>query len=570
MVYGNLYRNQSNLLAMKKILFALLISNFCFGQQSITISPTDASHLKIFQKAGTAQLTIQGDGDLPTPPVFFGGTIGHSKIQLQSFVPSQSWGWKSYNSIDFNSAFSIKHTYTPNPSYSPDEFGIYEGTDSIFYYSGNSGKINSVAFSLSSSTSDMLQLHNKSTLANGVENRIFFRTGSNYTGAIKTIGKSETEARMGFFTNAIGNAGQLQERFSILNDGKIGINTTTPQYQMSFKDDLGDKISFYGGNLSNSTNHYGFGIQAAKFQLFTPSDQDDFVFGYGRSLAFTENVRFKGNGNIGIGTSTPNAPLQFASTIANRKIVMYEFANNDHQYVGFGVNGNALRYQVDVPNGSHVFYVANNASSSTELMRVNSTGLGIGINNPAEKLHVAGNIRASGLAGTGTRYVYSDANGTLTTSPQTKYLSIHPSKFKPSTGSDFTKINYTNDLLGFNPTTQGAVFSPIELPHGTQVTALKFYFVDNSTTDDLVFKLMRVNFPTLNGGAYIVSEFQTPLPNNNTYRSGIVNFNSPLIIDNLNNSYFIVIEPRLQSTIGTGTWQVNTLKASSVVITYNE
>ncbi|MBL0323570.1 MAG: hypothetical protein IPP61_00045 [Cytophagaceae bacterium] len=67
----------------------------------------------------------------------------------------------------------------------------------------------------------MLQLHNKSTLANGVENRIFFRTGSNYSGAIKTIGKSETEARMGFFTNAIGNAGQLQERFSILNDGKL-------------------------------------------------------------------------------------------------------------------------------------------------------------------------------------------------------------------------------------------------------------------------------------------------------------------------------------------------------------
>jgi len=294
---------------MKKILFALLISNFCFGQQSITISPTDASHLKIFQKTGTAQLTVQGDGvdtDFLNP---FGGTIGHAKIQLQSFVPSSSWGWKSYNSIDFNSAFSIKHTYTPNPSYSPDEFGIYEGTDSIFYYSGNSGKINSVAFSLSSSTSDMLQLHNKSTLANGVENRIFFRTGSNYSGAIKTIGKSETEARMGFFTNAIGNAGQLQERFSILNDGKIGINTTTPQYQMSFKDDLGDKISFYGGNLNNTTNHYGIGIQAAKFQLFTPSEVDDIVLGYGRSGAFTENVKFKGNGLVGMGVTNPSERL---------------------------------------------------------------------------------------------------------------------------------------------------------------------------------------------------------------------------------------------------------------------
>ncbi|MBL0323568.1 MAG: hypothetical protein IPP61_00035 [Cytophagaceae bacterium] len=68
---------------MKKILFALLISNFCFGQQSITISPTDATHLKIFQKAGTAQLTIQGDGDLPTPPVFLGVQLAILKFNCK-------------------------------------------------------------------------------------------------------------------------------------------------------------------------------------------------------------------------------------------------------------------------------------------------------------------------------------------------------------------------------------------------------------------------------------------------------------------------------------------------------
>ena len=30
-----------------------------------------------------------------------------------------------------------------------------------------------------------------------------------------------------------------------------------------------------------------------------------------------------GNGNVGIGTSTPNGQLQFSNTIANRKIVLY-------------------------------------------------------------------------------------------------------------------------------------------------------------------------------------------------------------------------------------------------------
>lgn len=383
-----------------------------------------------------------------------------------------------------------------------------------------------------------------------------------------------------FFSSLLINNG-LEEVARFENDffsvKKIGIDDQDPYYPLTFNNSFGDKISLNNrtcnyilGNCISTNEHYGIGLQNNLFQIFTKDELGDIVFGHGKSSSMTERFRLKGNGNIGIGTNTPNAPLQFASTIANRKIVMYENANNDHQYVGFGVNGNALRYQIDVPNGSHVFYAATNASSSNELMRVNSTGLGIGINNPAEKLHVVGNIRASSLAGTGTRNVSADANGTLTTSPQTKYLSIHPSKFKPSTGSDFSKINYSYDILGFNPSIQGAVFSSIELPQGSQVTSLKFYFVDNSSTDDLVFKLMRINLPTLNGGAFLVSEFQTPLPNNNTYRSGTVNLNSPLIIDNLNNAYFVVIEPRLQSSSGAGTWQVNTMLASSVVITYNE
>jgi len=45
------------------------------------------------------------------------------------------------------------------------------------------------------------------------------------------------------------------------------------------------------------------------------------------------------NGNVGIGTSTPHAMLQFSNALSNRKIVLYEGANNDNQYFGFGING---------------------------------------------------------------------------------------------------------------------------------------------------------------------------------------------------------------------------------------
>lgn len=79
-------------------------------------------------------------------------------------------------------------------------------------------------------------------------------------------------------------------------------------------------------------------------------------------------------GNIGIGLTSPNAPLQFASTSnINRKIVLFEDFNNNHQFYGFGINDGLLRYQSS-GGGDHVFYSAISASASKELMRIKYDG----------------------------------------------------------------------------------------------------------------------------------------------------------------------------------------------------
>ena len=93
------------------------------------------------------------------------------------------------------------------------------------------------------------------------------------------------------------------------------------------------------------------------------------------------------NGNTGIGLLYPNAPLQFSNTTANRKMVLYEIVNNDHQFYGFGINSGVLRYQVYSTVDNHVFYAGSSASTSNELMRIKGNGnVGIGNNNPTRPL----------------------------------------------------------------------------------------------------------------------------------------------------------------------------------------
>lgn len=116
------------------------------------------------------------------------------------------------------------------------------------------------------------------------------------------------------------------------------------------------------------------------------------VFTIGRDMGWGScNVSF--TGSVGIGSTSPNAPLQFANTIVNRKIVLWDDGNNDHQFYGFGINNSTLRYQ---SAAHHVFYVASSATTSTEQMRIANSGyVGIGTASPVALLHIYGTSYSS-------------------------------------------------------------------------------------------------------------------------------------------------------------------------------
>ncbi len=91
----------------------------------------------------------------------------------------------------------------------------------------------------------------------------------------------------------------------------VGVGESSPGFPLSFPNTLGDKITLWG----QSGAHYGFGIQSSLLQIFSGGASADIAFGYGESTNMTERVRFKGNGNVGIGTNSPSQKLVVAGNI---------------------------------------------------------------------------------------------------------------------------------------------------------------------------------------------------------------------------------------------------------------
>jgi len=96
---------------------------------------------------------------------------------------------------------------------------------------------------IASPDSAVLIVQNLQSIDLNVDNGIYFKTGSVFSGAIKSIGTSNYDARLGLFTYTQGNATVLKERLSILDDGKVGIGTTTPTTAL----DVNGQLRIRGG-----------------------------------------------------------------------------------------------------------------------------------------------------------------------------------------------------------------------------------------------------------------------------------------------------------------------------------
>lgn len=164
-------------------------------------------------------------------------------------------------------------------------------------------------------------------------------------------------------------------RLLIKKNGHIGVQgNINPESPLSFGQVLGNKISLFG---YSDTVQYGLGVQPFMMQLFAGSVNDDVAFGYGSSTKFTETMRIKGNGKLGIGTSTPAYPVTLRA-----------------DGVGFVQKGNAVEMGTFTSANAafiktltnHPLFFTTNNETEPQLALTTAGRLGLGTHLPFAKI----------------------------------------------------------------------------------------------------------------------------------------------------------------------------------------
>lgn len=209
-------------------------------------------------------------------------------------------------------------------------------------------------------------------------------SSNHWKSAVKIKSNSSGIPRTVIETTTGQTSGQTNDAIQIDTAGKVGIGTTSPQYQLHSYNEIGTQ-----------TLKLGYGVNYARITTDDASKPLDFQIGSSTKMSVNQN------GNVGIGTTSPGYNLDVTGTA--------RITNN--MWLGSNI------YHDNDGNSAYIGFPANDTwrvvTSGSERLRVNPNGnVGIGVTGPSYALDVNGTVDATSFrAGGVSKYTtYNSTN----------------------------------------------------------------------------------------------------------------------------------------------------------------
>ena len=235
---------------------------------------------------------------------------------------------------------------------------------------------------------------------------------TNTTGTVISRLKADSSPTLVINQMSSGSTGDILDlqasgvtKVAFLQNGNVGIGTTSPQAKLHLYGDSALKGGIVMQNSAYTTDVIG-GIIA------TQETTGDFTIG---QLGISELMRIKINGNVGIGTESPNSKLDVFALTTGGKIRLssnnnstygeIRFSSNSVDYLAYGSSIEGTGNDIGV-NVGDLRFKTGHGEIPTERMRIDSYGnVGIGTTEPSYTLDIKD-------SGTGLRW--SGANNYFT------------------------------------------------------------------------------------------------------------------------------------------------------------